>query len=71
MTPDGNPIIGKVNSIDGYINAVGLCGQGFMLGPGLGELLYRLIDNKLTSQDKDILISLSCDRDFCQEEDLK
>jgi sarcosine oxidase subunit beta len=71
MTPDGNPIIGEDKSLIGYINAVGLCGQGFMLGPGLGELIYRLIDNKLNPMDKDILKSLACNRDFCQEEDLK
>jgi sarcosine oxidase subunit beta len=71
MTPDGNPIIGKVREIEGYVNAVGLCGQGFMLGPGLGELIYRLIDNKLFSRDSEILTNLSCNRDFCQVEDLK
>lgn len=71
MTPDGNPIIGEVDSLKGYINAVGLCGQGFMLGPGLGELLYRVIADKLTPSDQEILRSLACNRDFCQEEDLK
>jgi len=71
MTPDGNPIIGKVNELDGYINAVGLCGQGFMLGPGLGELIYRLIDDKLSSRDNEILSSLSYNRDFAQKEYLK
>jgi sarcosine oxidase subunit beta len=71
MTPDGNPIIGEIDTLDGYVNAVGLCGQGFMLGPGLGELLYRLIDKKLTIQDHEILTSLSYNRDFCREEDLK
>ena len=71
MTPDGNPIIGEDSTLKGYINAVGLCGQGFMIGPGLGELLYRLIDKKLTAQDHEILTSLSCNRDFCQEENLK
>ncbi|GAH14687.1 unnamed protein product, partial [marine sediment metagenome] len=34
MTKNGNPLIGKVGEVDGYINAVGMCGQGFMLGPG-------------------------------------
>lgn len=71
MTPDGNPIVGKVNEIDGYINAVGMCGQGFMLGPGLGELLSRLLTEKINSEDKEILNSLSCTRDFCVEEELK
>ncbi len=71
MTPDGNPIIGKVGEIEGYINAVGMCGQGFMLGPGLGELLSRLITEKTTPKDNEILNSLSCNRDFCVEEELK
>jgi len=30
MTPDGSPIIGKVEGLDGFLLAVGMCGQGFM-----------------------------------------
>lgn len=71
MSPDGNPIIGKVNDIEGYINAVGLCGQGFMLGPGLGELLSRLLIDKLNQKDKEILTELAYGRDFFEVEDLK
>ena len=71
MTPDGNPIVGKVDEIEGYINAVGMCGQGFMLGPGLGELLSRLLTDKISSRDKEILDSFSYTRDFGKEEDLK
>ena len=71
MTLDGNPIIGKVDEIEGYINAVGMCGQGFMLGPGLGELLSRLLTEKVTSRDKEILETLSFTRNFGIEEELK
>ena len=71
MTPDGNPIIGKVDDLEGYINAVGMCGQGFMLGPGLGELLSRLLTEKLTSKEWEILDTLSYKRDFGLEEELK
>ncbi|MFX1379011.1 MAG: NAD(P)/FAD-dependent oxidoreductase [Promethearchaeota archaeon] len=71
MTLDGNPIVGKVNEIEGYINAVGMCGQGFMLGPGLGELLSRILTEKLTSRDNQILESLSYKRNFFVEEELK
>ncbi|UJG42271.1 MAG: FAD-binding oxidoreductase [Candidatus Heimdallarchaeum endolithica] len=71
MTPDGSPIVGPVNEIKGYINAVGMCGQGFMLGPGLGELLFRLVANELTSDDKRILEELSLYRDFKSTEKLK
>ena len=71
MTPDGNPILGIVEGIDGYINAVGMSGQGFMLGPGTGELISRLIRNKLSPQDKEILNDFSFTRDYDMEEDLK
>jgi sarcosine oxidase subunit beta len=71
MTPDGHPIVGKVDEIKGYINAIGMCGQGFMLGPGLGELLSRLMTEKTTSKDEEILNALSYKRDFRIEEELK
>ena len=34
MTPDGSPIVGWAASVQGYVHAVGMCGQGYMLGPG-------------------------------------
>ena len=71
MTPDGNPILGIVEGINGYVNAVGMSGQGFMLGPGIGELMSRLIRGKLTQQDKEILNDFSFTRDYDKEEDLK
>ncbi len=71
MTPDGNPIIGKVDEMKGYFNAIGMCGQGFMLGPGLGELLSRILTDKETSRDKEILETLCHNRDFSIEEELK
>ncbi len=71
MTPDGNPILGRVEGANGYINAVGMSGQGFMLGPGIGELMSRLIRTKLTLKDKEILKDFSFTRDYNKEEDLK
>ncbi len=71
MTLDGNPILGPIKEIEGYINAVGMCGQGYMIGPGLGELLARVIADKSTSRDKEILEEFSLYRDFGQEEKLK
>ncbi|MHA1110210.1 MAG: NAD(P)/FAD-dependent oxidoreductase [Promethearchaeota archaeon] len=70
-TPDGNPIVGTVKGLEGYINAVGMCGQGFMLGPGLGEVLSRLVADKTTNQDKEILDEFSLYRDFGSVEKLK
>ncbi len=71
MTPDGSPIVGKVKDIDGYINAVGLCGQGYMLGPGLGELIARIVTNDLSENDNSILEEFSLYRDFGSVEKLK
>ena len=33
MTPDGSPMVGWSRDIKGYLMAIGMCGQGFMLGP--------------------------------------
>lgn len=71
MTQDGNPIVGKIDEVNGYINAVGMCGQGFMLGPGLGELLSRIVTEKTIPSDELILNSLAPKRDFFYEEALK
>ena len=71
MTPDGSPIVGKVPYLEGYINAVGMCGQGFMLGPGLGELITRIVIEKTSPSDDRILEELSLERDFGKIEKLK
>jgi sarcosine oxidase, subunit beta len=39
MTPDGQPIVGYAREAEGFLLAVGMCGQGFMIGPGLGRIL--------------------------------
>lgn len=71
MSPDGIPIIGKVKNIENYINANGMSGQGFMLGPGVGYLLSRLTNDKLIDTDIEILEELSLYRDFGTVEKLK
>ncbi len=71
MTPDGTPIIGPVPNIRGLLVAAGMGGQGFMLGPGVGRLLARVIDGSLTPSDKGILDELAITRDFSQKEKLK
>ncbi len=38
MTPDGNPIVDQ-SEIEGLYIAAGMCGHGFMLGPGIGKHL--------------------------------
>jgi len=43
MTPDGLPIVGYPKEYSNLLLAVGMCGQGYMLGPGLGEILAAAI----------------------------
>ena len=71
MTPDGFPIVGKVKEVEGYINAVGMCGQGFMLGPGLGYYLSKFIEGTLPEEDYDIFDQLTLYRQFVGDEALK
>ncbi len=69
MTPDGFPIVGKAG--DNLVNAVGMCGQGFMLGPGLAELIARLCLDELTADDQRVLASFDPHRDFSGMEAFK
>ncbi len=71
MTPDGFPIVGHSAMASNLINAVGMCGQGFMLGPGMGELLCRMCTGELTEDDHRILKSFDPKRDFSSEEAFK
>ncbi|HEK85649.1 MAG TPA: FAD-binding oxidoreductase [Candidatus Aminicenantes bacterium] len=71
MTPDGFPIVGWSREVRGFLLAVGMCGQGFMLGPGVAELLTRLVSGKPGPDDQEILSYLSPYRSFVSEEILK
>lgn len=70
MTPDGNPIFGEFPGLDGFIHATGTCGQGFMLGPGMGWYLKSLLTKTLSENEKDCLYSLRLDRDYSMPEKL-
>lgn len=48
MTPDGNPIVDKT-SIDGFYISAGMCGHGFMFGPGLGKFMAELVTDGKSS----------------------
>ncbi len=71
MTPDGLPIVGRAPELMGYVHAVGMCGQGYMLGPGLGHLLVRLVQGALREADEEVLNGLRPDRAFEGQEELK
>lgn len=71
MTPDGSPVIGRAADLEGYIHAVGMCGQGYMLGPGVGALVTRMATESLSPEDQEVLHELSPVRSFGAEEALK
>jgi sarcosine oxidase subunit beta len=71
MTPDGFPIVGRMKEVPNFINAVGMCGQGFMLGPGMGELLTRICADNLSASDLKILDSFNPYRSFTGMEAFK
>jgi sarcosine oxidase subunit beta len=71
MTPDGFPLVGWAREVRGLLLAVGMCGQGFMLGPGLGEILSHMVQDKLPAKDREILEFLSPYREFKGMEMLK
>jgi sarcosine oxidase subunit beta len=71
MTPDGFPIIGWSKQTRGYLFAAGMCGQGFMLGPTVGELITRMVQNNPIQTDEDTLLQLSPYRSFEHTEMLK
>jgi sarcosine oxidase subunit beta len=41
ITPDGNPLVGDVDEIDGIYLMSGFMGHGFMMAPIMGELFAR------------------------------
>lgn len=71
MTPDGSPLVGWVEEVEGYLMAIGMCGQGVMLGPGLGELLARMLTQELSPEDQEVLDILSPKRTFARKEALR
>lgn len=71
MTPDGSPVVGPSAVLDGYVDAVGMCGQGYMLGPGVGALVSRMVTKTLSAEDEAILQELRPGREFGGVEKLK
>ncbi len=71
MTPDGAPLMGWNREVQGLFHATGMCGQGFMLGPGLGEIIARFTTKDETNDDKIVVDELYLYREFGGEEGLK
>ena len=64
MTPDGVPIVDRLDHSDGLYVAVGVCGQGLMLGPGIALNLVSLITTGKPILSQEIFSSYSLGRDY-------
>lgn len=69
MTPDGVIILDRVREIEGHYLAVGMCGQGFMLGPGVGRCMALLILEGRPTLDPEVFETLSFYRDFAAKKE--
>ncbi len=69
MTPDGVPIIDYAPGLEGLILAVGMCGQGLMLGPGVGKNITSMIVNSHPCISGEAQACFSCDRDIYQSKE--
>jgi sarcosine oxidase subunit beta len=49
LTPDANPIVGEVDEIEGFFQASGFMGHGFMMAPIMGKLLAEAIETGTTT----------------------
>lgn len=67
-TPDGVPIVSCVKGIDGLVLAVGMCGQGFMLGFGVGQEVTSLALEGKYKLPPEASKPLRFDRDFFSQE---
>ncbi len=66
MTPDGVPIVDNVPELEGLTLAVGMCGQGFMLGPGVGQEVAALVVDGKSSLPEEAHHRIRYGRDFNQ-----
>ncbi|MBI5883574.1 MAG: FAD-binding oxidoreductase [Elusimicrobia bacterium] len=71
QTPDGSPIVGEARDARGYLYAVGMCGQGLMLGPGLAQDLVSVMTKGKPVTELAAWDSLRLDRGFGKVETLK
>ncbi len=64
MTPDSIAVVGKPSGVEGLFLGIGMCGQGFMMGPGVGLNLANLITKGRPLIENGVFNLLSPDRDF-------
>jgi sarcosine oxidase subunit beta len=50
ITPDANPIVGRIDEVEDFFQASGFMGHGFMMAPVMGKLLAEHIATGATSE---------------------
>lgn len=70
MTPDGVPFMDKLPDKEIYI-AMGMCGQGLMLGPGIALNIAEMITDGKPLLEKNLMKELKICRSYRSEEALK
>ena len=43
ITPDSNPIVGKVDGLEGFFLSCGFMGHGFMMAPVIGKMMAKVV----------------------------
>ncbi|MGA8852134.1 MAG: FAD-binding oxidoreductase [Aeromicrobium sp.] len=46
VTPDHNALIGQAEEVEGFVYATGFSGHGFLMGPGVGEVVRDLVTER-------------------------
>jgi sarcosine oxidase subunit beta len=64
MTPDGVIIVDRAREVAGAFLAVGMCGQGFMLGPGVGRCVASLVVDGAPTVPPEVFSTVSFYRSF-------
>jgi len=67
MTPDGIIILDHVGEVEGLYLEAGMCGQGFMLGPGVGLNMAGFIARGEPVIDPEVFSTLGFHRDFGEQ----
>ena len=71
MTRDGFPIVDYAKGTSNMLHMVGMCGQGLMLGPGLGQIVAETIVDNQKEKYQFVFDRFSLYRDFSGDELLK
>jgi len=50
LTPDANPIVGSIDEVEGFYQASGFMGHGFMMAPIMGKLIAEHIVQGTTTE---------------------